>query len=146
SPAARLRVHIPSRPGARVPDLIARSSLRSEGNMAKRKILCVHGIGDHHSNLAWEEEWKSAIEGGLRRWSPDIECEFSFLLHDDIFARYPISAMDVAEAVVKLGASGVVHSIGDAITSLFSRRRGFVEDVSSSVRWTAGMVVQWAEN
>ena len=114
--------------------------------MAKLKILCVHGIGDHHSNLAWEDEWKNAIESGLRRWSPGLECEFSFLLHDSIFAKYPISAMDVAEAVVKLGASGVVHSIGDAITSLFTRRRGFLQDVSSSVRWTAGMVVQWAEN
>lgn len=114
--------------------------------MAKLKILCVHGIGDHHSNLAWQEEWKTAIETNLRRWSPAIECEFSFLLHDAIFAKYPISAADVAEAVLKLGASGVVHSIGDAITSLFSRRRGFLEDVSSTVRWTAGMVVQWAEN
>jgi len=114
--------------------------------MATLKILGVHGIGDHHSNLAWEEEWKNAIESGLRRWSPGIECEFSFLLHDAIFDKYPISALDVAEAVAKLGASGVYHSIGDALTGLFSRRRGFFEDVSSTVRWTAGMVVQWAEN
>jgi hypothetical protein len=114
--------------------------------MAKLKILGVHGIGDHHSNLAWQDHWRAAIESGLRRWNPSIECEFSFLLHDSIFAQYPISAIDVAQAVAKLGASGLVHSIGDAITGLFSRKRGFIQDVSSTVRWTAGMVVQWAEN
>jgi len=114
--------------------------------MAKLKILGVHGIGDHHSDLAWQDQWKTAIESGLRRWSPSIECEFSFLLHDSIFASYPITAIDVAQAVAKLGASGIIHSIGDAISGLFTRRRGFVQDLSSSVRWTAGMVVQWAEN
>jgi hypothetical protein len=114
--------------------------------MAKLKILCVHGIGDHHTSLAWEQDWEKVILDGLRTWSPEIECEFDFLLHDSIFARYPISAVDVAEAVIKLGASGIVHSIGDAISGLFGKSRGFVQDVSSTVRWTAGMVVQWAEN
>lgn len=114
--------------------------------MARLKILGVHGIGDHHTHLEWQEQWKTAIEGGLRRWSPSIECEFSFVMHDKIFASYPITAAGVAEAVVKLGASGIFHSIGDAITGLFTRRRGFIQDLSSTVRWTAGMVVQWAEN
>ena len=100
--------------------------------MAKLKILGVHGIGDHHTDLAWQEQWKSAIEAGLRRWSPAIECEFSFLLHDKLFASYPITAIDVAQAVAKLGASGIIHSIGDAITGLFSRRRA---DLLSVAQW-----------
>jgi hypothetical protein len=103
--------------------------------MAKLKILCVQGIGDHHTSLAGEQELEKVILDGLRRWWPELECEFDFLLHDSIFARYPISAVDVAEAVIKLGASGIVHSIGDAIGGLFGKSRGFAQDVSSTVRW-----------
>ena len=65
----------------------------------------------------------------------------SLLSTDELFAADPPSALDVARAVVKLGASGIVHGIAD----LFRRQRGF-GDLAESVRWTAGMVVQWAEN
>ena len=67
--------------------------------------------------------------------------EIQFVRYDDLFAAAPLSATGVAEAVFKLGASGMMHGISD----LFRKRRG-VGDVAESVRWTAGMVAQWAEN
>ena len=111
----------------------------SAGN--ELKILCVHGIGHQEADPAFEDTWIDAITSGLVTWRSDRPFRIEFVAYDDLFAADPPSALDVAKAVVKLGASGLFHSIGD----LFRRRRGF-GDIAESVRWTAGMVVQWAEN
>ncbi|MBI1853452.1 MAG: caspase family protein, partial [Planctomycetes bacterium] len=105
------------------------------------RVLCVHGIGDHHTDLSWELQWQDAILAGLRRWRPHQDATFEFPLYDDIFERHPLDAATIAEAVWKLGVSGIVHGIGD----LFRRTRG-LEDVSAGLRWTAGMVAQWASD
>ncbi len=34
------------------------------------RILCVHGVGDRHPDVAWQDDWKEAIEGSVRRWDP----------------------------------------------------------------------------
>jgi len=105
------------------------------------RILCVHGVGHQEKDPAFESTWRDAITHGLSEWSLARQVEIEFVAYDDLFAADPPNAFEVAKAVVKLGASGLIHSIGD----LFRRQRGFGE-VSESVRWTAGMVVQWAEN
>ena len=105
------------------------------------RILCVHGVGHQEKDPAFEGSWREAITHGLTEWSLERPFEIEFVAYDDLFAADPPSVFDVAQAVVKLGASGLIHGVGD----LFRRRRGF-GDIAESTRWTAGMVVQWAEN
>lgn len=105
------------------------------------RLLCVHGVGHQEADPAFEATWRDAITHGLSEWSHARSFEIQFVAYDDLFAADPPNAAEVAMAVVKMGVSGLWHGIGD----LFRRRRGF-GDMAESVRWTAGMVVQWAEN
>ncbi len=105
------------------------------------RLLCVHGVGHQEADPAFEATWREAISRGLSEWSYARPFEIQFVAYDDLFAADPPNAAEVAIAVVKMGVSGLLHGIGD----LFRQRRGF-GGVAESVRWTAGMVVQWAEN
>ena len=116
-------------------------SFAGAGSSAVLRILCVHGVGHQEADLAFERVWRDAITRGISAWSLARPFEIKFVPYDDLFAAEPLDAADVAEAVLKLGVSGILHGIGD----LFRRRRGF-GDVAETVRWTAGMIVQWAEN
>jgi hypothetical protein len=108
---------------------------------AALKILCVHGVGHQEKDPAFERAWAEAIAAGLRPWSLARPFEVQFVAYDRLFAQAPLGAIDLAEAVFKLTASGLVHGIGD----LFRKPRG-LGDLSETLRWTAGMVAQWAEN
>jgi hypothetical protein len=114
------------------------------------RILCVHGVGDHHTDLSWQDQWRETVTGALRRWDPGAEPDLSFVAYDDIFEKYPISAAGTAEALAKLLKSGItagLSSLGERIGGLFGRRqRGLLGGLSEKVRWSAGMVVQWVEN
>jgi hypothetical protein len=101
------------------------------------KVLCVHGVNANEEDTAAQAAWVQAIEAGFRRAGKPVEVQATFLRYNDIFARHPITFAGTLEAVAKLGGSGFVHGIGD----LF-RARG----MKDTIRWTAGMVVQWAEN
>ncbi len=125
--------------GARALTGGARRGLAAADGSALR-ILCVHGVGHQENDPAFEKSWREAITLGLSEWSWAQSFEVQFVDYDDLFAAHPPGAIEVAKAVVKLSASGLVYGIGD----LF-RRRGF-GDVTESARWTAGMVVQWVEN
>jgi metacaspase-1 len=114
---------------------------RRELQRAPLKILCIHGVGDHHTSLAWQDDWKAAILAGLRRWAPDADATIDFLVYDDLFDAADMNAGTVASAVWKLGTSGIWHGIGD----IFRRSRGLM-DIPAELRWTAGMVAQWGEN
>ena len=98
------------------------------------RILCVHGVGNHPIGGLWEDEWKDAIVESLRMLGADVAPVVEFVYLDDIFAKHPIDAVDVLEAIAKLAKSGV--------TSLFRQPKG----IGDQVRSTAGMVVQWVEN
>ncbi|MEO6569080.1 MAG: caspase family protein [Opitutaceae bacterium] len=135
---ARPRPGAGSRGGARA---LRRRGVVVRAGAEPLRILCVHGVGHQEKDPAFEGSWRDAITHGLTEWSLDRPFEIEFVAYDDLFAADPPSAFDVAQAVVKLGASGLIHSLGD----LFHRQRGF-GDIAESARWTAGMVVQWAEN
>lgn len=111
-------------------------------------VLCVHGIGGQERDLRWQEDWREVIRDGVTTWSPDREIDVQFLAYDDLFQKAPMNALRTAEAVAKLLGSGIWHGIGD----LFHRDRGIAApsrglgDLTETMRWTAGMVVQWAEN
>ena len=102
-------------------------------------ILLVHGVGHKEADASWSEDWKDSITNGVRVWNPATQLRFETVQYDALFERSDVSAAVVAEAMARLMASGVVHGIGD----LFGRRRG-VRGFSDPLRWTAGMVAQWA--
>lgn len=104
-------------------------------------VIYVHGIGHHEVDPQWWEPWHKIVQPQLKRWNPAINVIPSALAYDDLFAAQDITAMDCAEALVRLGSSWIWHGIGD----LFRRRRGLFE-TPEVVRWTAGMVVEWISN
>ena len=117
----------------------------------KLKLLTMHGVGGHDVEGKWEDRWAQAIAESLSRISSSVEPELSFVHYDDIFDAQDITASGTFEAVAKLGASGLWHGIGDLWSGVFSRglARGRVarpKSIPDRLRWTAGMVVQWAEN
>lgn len=103
------------------------------------KVLCVHGVGHQEADVAWQEDWRREIAGGLASWSPGVAAELEFVAYDHLFDAADLDPATVAEAILRLTASGFMHGVAD----LFRRRRGLAE-VSERVRWTAGMVAQWA--
>jgi hypothetical protein len=109
------------------------------------KILCVHGVGHHEADPKQEQAWRNAIARCLSEREVVRLLEIEFVAYDDLFAADPITPADIAEALLKLAASGLVHGVGDLVSGLFRKRRGF-SDLTDILRWTAGMVVQWTEN
>ena len=108
--------------------------------MAKTvSILCVHGIGHGEANPDLQPSWTAAIDSSLKNWDPNISIVLDFLAYDDLFAHAPLNPVVYAAAVAKLLASGVIHSVGD----IFTKDRGLFE-FPEQVRWTAGMIAQWA--
>ncbi|HEV8436914.1 MAG TPA: caspase family protein [Methylomirabilota bacterium] len=102
-------------------------------------ILCVHGIGHGDADPSLVPSWTAAIAQDLHRWKPDLALDFEFLPFDDLFQHAPLDPATYADAFAKLLASGVVHGIAD----LFPKTRGLL-DLPDQIRWTAGMIAQWA--
>lgn len=102
-------------------------------------VLCVHGIGHGDADAALKPSWTDAITQDLHRWKPDLAVELDFLPYDDLFAHAPLNPVVYGEALTKVLASGVVHGVGDLLTGA----RGLF-DIPDQVRWTAGMIAQWA--
>ncbi|HTY78094.1 MAG TPA: caspase family protein [Candidatus Bathyarchaeia archaeon] len=102
-------------------------------------ILCIHGVGHGDADTHLEPSWTDAITQDLHRWNADLAVDFEFLRYDDFFAHAPLNPVVYADAFAKLLASGVVHGIGDLIPGA----RG-LGDLPDQVRWTAGMIAQWA--
>jgi hypothetical protein len=99
------------------------------------KILLVHGVGHKEADGTWDAEWQAVIRKVVGAIDPVVKCEFEKVLYDEQFAKAKLDAGVIAEALARLLASGVWHGIGDIFSS-----RGFGDDI----RWTAGMVAQWA--
>jgi metacaspase-1 len=105
-------------------------------------ILCVHGIGHGDVDPLLRPSWTSAITQDLHRWNPDLQVDLDaddFLRYDDLFDHAPLNPTTYGEAVAELVGSGIVHGLGDIST----RSRGLF-DLPDQIRWTAGMVAQWA--
>lgn len=102
------------------------------------RVLCVHGVGHLDADLSWRAGWGEDILAAIARWNPGAEVELDFVEYDAFFETSKISPAIVAEALLRLTASGVVHGLGDA----FGRPRG-AAPASETIRWTAGMIAQW---
>src|SRR5262252_6410814 len=105
------------------------------------RILCIHGVGHGDTDPELVPSWTDAITEGIQRWSPDQGVECEFLFYDDLFAGAPLDPATVTEALAKLSLSGVIHGLGDLLG--LSRDFGGLQ---ATLRWTAGMVAQWAED
>lgn len=103
------------------------------------KVLAIHGIGNHHTDQSWKADWEAAIRESLQRWRSDEDIEIEFVLHDDLFEARPIDVETTKDAVSTL-LGGVIGSLFGSGTRSARGARG----LSDTVRWTAGMVAQWA--
>jgi metacaspase-1 len=106
-------------------------------------VLCVHGVGHGDADPVLRDNWRAAITEGLAGWLPEgtAEVDCDFLAYDALFEKAPLNAASYASALASLLASGMVHGVGD----LFRRERGIFE-LPDQMRWTAGMVAQWASD
>jgi hypothetical protein len=106
---------------------------------APLSILCIHGVahGDADADLA--PAWTRAIVDDIRRWRPDAEVALDFLAYDDLFDHAPLNMLTYAEALARLMASGAIHGLGDMMGG--ARALSGIPDL---IRWTAGMIAQWA--
>jgi metacaspase-1 len=137
--------------------------------MPSLRVLCVHGVGDHHTSTTWEADWQAAVRSAVAVWDANLTVEFDFLLYDDLFEKYPLDPATYAEAIYKLGGSGIAVGVNDAVNAVegaidqvgqavggavndvatgiggLFRSRGLA-DIPAELRWTAGMVAQWADS
>ena len=108
--------------------------------MARRlSILCIHGSGHGDADAELRPAWTRAIRSDIERWKPQPEPEVDFLAYDDLFDHAPLNLAVYADAFARLMASGAVHGVGDTLGGA----RALV-DIPDLVRWTAGMIAQWA--
>ena len=129
-------------------------------------ILCIHGVGDHHTSLTWEDDWRKAIQSAVSVWDANRQADCQFEIYDDIFQKYPLNPATYGEALFRLGGSGIavgaqaveqkVQQIGAGVEqaaagvlgrigTIFQPSRGLA-DIPDQLRWTAGMVAQWADS
>src|SRR4051812_3593371 len=78
-------------------------------------VLCIHGVGHGDVDPQLQPTWTQAITGGIQNWNPGREVQCEFLLYDDLFAKAPLDAATIAEAMAKLSLSGVIHGLGDLL-------------------------------
>lgn len=107
--------------------------------MATFSVLCVHGVGHGDKDATLQPTWAEAITANIKRWQSSATVDCRFFKYDDLFDHAPLNPVVYGKAFAELLASGVVHGIGD----LFGATRGLL-DVPDQIRWTAGMVAQWA--
>ena len=103
------------------------------------KILCIHGIGHGDADPTLKPAWTAAITANIQRWNPQVAITCEFFDYDDLFDHAPRNPLTYAKAFAKLLASGVFRGIGDRLGG----RRGVFE-LPETIRWTAGMIAQWA--
>ncbi len=108
----------------------------------KIRLLCVHGVGGHHMGDDWKTNWSYPIEKGIRDWRPEAEIECRFFLYDELFAAEPIHTGELLKTLAKMFGSGIYYGVTDL---LHPRERGLFS-LPDRLRWTAGMVAQWAES
>src|SRR5881227_893884 len=97
--------------------------------MPALRVLCVHGIGDHHTSTTWKADWQAAVRSAVAVWDANLTVEFDFLLYDDLFEKYPLDPATYAEAIYKLGGSGIAVGVNDAVNAV----EGAIDQVGQAV-------------
>lgn len=120
------------------------------------RILLVHGVGQPVETIdsagdpmKWMEPWKDALKLKFKEDFPSVESGavkvvFEAFDYHDIFAGdKPGAASDpraFGQALVTLGWDGLQNNL----PGMFRRSRG-IDAVAQALRWTAAMIVRWAE-
>jgi hypothetical protein len=112
------------------------------------KILLVHGVGRSDNDPNYYLPWKGAIARGLKVAGSQDTPEFAELHYDDLFEKHDSGPAVYAAALIELLGTAAVHAVTDPIGGFFHDifhpgARGFAE-IGDRVRWTAGMVAQFA--
>ena len=107
-------------------------------------VLMVHGIGhgDNPDDPKWKTEWKEAFLKNARKagYSDADNIQIGYAVFDDIFEDYPLDAITITRGMALLAS----HAFDPPPT--FGRREVIERGIDSTIRWTAGMVLQWIEN
>ena len=65
----------------------SRDTTRASADAATLRVLAVHGIGDNHSDVAWQQVWTRAIVDGVRRFAPAATVAVEFAMYADTRLR-----------------------------------------------------------
>lgn len=96
-------------------------------------------MGRHRPGSGWESPWQSAITAAVRSWDDRARIHCEPFEYDRWFETAPINALTYAAAPARLIASLARHSAADLLAA-----RSGGGAAAERVRWTAGMVAQWA--
>lgn len=103
------------------------------------RVMCLHGLNRQEATEAqWRPRWEAAVREALGPDGPEVV--FDFPRYDDLFADEEISVVDTWKALREMLGSGILHGLLGRGES----RGSF--DLPESLRWTAGMVVLWAQS
>jgi hypothetical protein len=102
-------------------------------------LLCVHGVGHQEMDPEFRAAWSNSIRTAIQSCDPGIDTTIDFLEYDSLFEHAPLNPLTYGLAFGKLLMSSAVHGIGDTIAGA----RG-IGEVPEAIKWSAGMVAQWA--
>lgn len=123
------------------------------------RILLIHGIGGlERSDNFWEEEeaiitqalWKLNPKFGSKSTSDAIvdfvysKPQFFRVNYDYIFKDVKLDTKTALRAISKLGMNGF-YSFFDKLVGSRDQKAA-ISTVQEEIRWTAGMIVAWAES
>lgn len=116
----------------------------STAGQGEIRVLCIHGVGHGDVDPALREEWGASLRRSFLRANPTVRLNVEYLSYDDLFDQAPHTVLTYAEALLRLGGS-MASSMWD---ELRGRRRGMTgaSGCAETLRWTVGMVAQWAES
>ncbi|MFN8589693.1 MAG: caspase family protein [Candidatus Eisenbacteria bacterium] len=104
------------------------------------RVLCIHGVNTNEDACDWKSAWSEVVVRRLTSFRPKLGIEPpEFVAYNDLFEQTKLGFFEELEGFAKLGWSGLVHGVGDAL----HRERGLT-DLAHGTRWTAGMVLRWA--
>ena len=109
--------------------------------MPALRVLCVHGIGDHHTSTTWEADWQAAVRARLDV-SPGAAGPNRFdLTVVDYDSRRPV-ASDAVSLRFQLADRPEVGSALDLTREADGHWRGASSALSIDGRWTITALVQ----
>lgn len=131
----------PGAPRELLPDIALPPAPPREGSRALR-ILCLHGVHHQEGLPLSEQPWIEAIQASVASYGAPA-ADIRWVPYNQAFEDAHLDPGDVLESAAKLAAAGAWYGLGDLFrTRAFTTARG----LGDTLRWTAGMVVQWSEN
>ncbi|HTS84494.1 MAG TPA: caspase family protein [Usitatibacter sp.] len=105
------------------------------------RVFMVHGVntGEDPASGDWQAAWEDAFRASAAAAGHAGAIDFGFARFDAIFERFPLNAATVARGLLLL-ARGALEPPPE-----WGTRDLRAADLMGTLRWTAGMVLQWIE-